>query len=85
MVDFCKTMNKSFNINRQFNPLNIIQIKFIARIYKCDNPIFIKYIVNSIYYEFPNILDYPISTLEYISDILPPDNSKFQNMKHFWI
>lgn len=83
MVDFCKTMNKSFNINRQFNPLNIIQIKFIARIYKCDNPLFIKYIVNSIYYEFPNILDYPISILEYISDILPIDNSKFPEYETF--
>tara|TARA_Y100000389_G_scaffold186194_3_gene206304 strand:- start:2454 stop:3758 length:1305 start_codon:yes stop_codon:yes gene_type:complete len=83
MVDFCKTLNKSFNMNGQFNLLNIIQLRYITKIYKCDDPIFIKEIIQNIYYDYPDILSYPISLLEYINDIIPIDNSKFPEYETF--
>ena len=83
MVDFCKTMNKSFNINKQFNPLDIIQLKYITKLYKCDNIDFINDVVQPIYYDYNNILDYPISIVEYINDILPIDNNRFPEYETF--
>lgn len=83
MVDFCKTMNKSFNINKQFNPLDIIQLRYITKLYKCDNSDFINDVIQTIYYDYNNILDYPISILEYINDILPIDNSRFPEYETF--
>ena len=63
MVDFCKTMNKSFNINKQFNLPDIIQLKYITKLYKCDNIDFINDVVQPIYYDYNNILKNPLSKL----------------------
>ena len=83
MVQFFNIYNKSLNNNRQYNPLNIIPIAFATLLYKCDNPLFINDIIQPLYYNYPNILNYPIAILNDINDIIPIDNTKHPEYETF--